>query len=287
MTGTPPRVVAAGASQFRRHGMLERAARRAGALVAAPAVRRRLKALYLRALTIRTGGRGLRATLPGGETVRVLPAYAFLSWNPDEYRAFREHARDGMTALDIGANAGAYALLLGQWAGRSGSVAAFEPSPSAFEGLRRHVRLNGLDGVVTPVRSAVGAAVGTLPFVVDAAAGEGHLASAAEAAAATTTVAVTTIDAFCARERIAPDFIKIDVEGAELDVLRGARATIERGRGRLALFVEFHPSLWPSRGISRADLERELERLGLTVVSIVPDVDPWTLEGVAVRLVPR
>ena len=55
-----------------------------------------------------------------------------------------------------------------------------------------------------------------------------------------------SIDAFCAARGTSPDVIKVDVEGAELDVLRGARQTLASCSP--ALFVEFHPSLWPARG---------------------------------------
>jgi FkbM family methyltransferase len=165
-------------------------------------------------------------------------------------------------------------------------VFAFEPSPFAYEGLCAHVRLNDVGDRVTAVRSAVSAHIGAVPFLVESTAGEGRLGPA-RSSRATLLVRSTTIDAFCEREDITPDFIKVDVEGAELEVLRGARETIARTAGRLALFVELHPSLWPERGLSRDDVAREIARLGLRVVSPVPDADPFTVEGVAARLIAR
>ena len=95
-----------------------------------------------------------------------------------------------------------------------------------------------------------------------------------------------TIDEFCAQQNIRPDVIKIDVEGAELAVLAGARNTIEAGRERLALFVEMHATRWPEFGVTQADVLAELERHRLTAISIDSSVGPWDLEGVCVRLVP-
>jgi FkbM family methyltransferase len=250
-------------------------------------IRQPLKRIYLRALTLQTRGRGLAAALPGGESVRVLPEYSFLSWNPDEYRAFRDSVRPGMTALDIGANVGAYSLLLGQWVGSGGAVFAFEPAPEAHDGLRRHIRLNGLDAIVTPIRAAAGAASSTARFVVGVTAGESRLATSGDRTVTTVDVSVTTIDQFCAREHLTPDFIKIDVEGAELDVLRGARETIRRTRGRLSLFVEMHPSLWRSSGMTLADVRAELDAQQLDALPLTPTDDPWAIEGVCLRLVPR
>ena len=285
------RIVAEGADRYRRPGLVERLAMRLSKLAWSPSVRQPLKKMYLRALTLQTRGRGLPALLPGGESVRVLPEYRFLSWNPDEYRAFRAAVRPGMTALDIGANVGAYSLLIGQWVGSSGAVFAFEPSPDAHDGLQRHIHLNALDAIVTPVRAAAGAASSTSRFVVGTTAGESRLATTATLAtddeATTVDVPVTTIDDFCAREHLTPDFIKIDVEGAELDVLRGARETIRRTRGRLSLFVEIHPSIWRTSGVTLGDVRAELDAQQLDAVPLAPTGDPWAIEGVCLRLVPR
>ncbi len=243
-----------------------------------------LRCLYRGMLSVLTLGRGFRCDLPSGERVFVSPAYRYMSWNPHEYRAFRAATKPNAVALDIGANVGAYTLLLAQWVGRGGRVFAFEPAPAPYEGLCEHIRLNGVSDVVTPVRAAVASAVRTERFVVAATAGESRLAAVADHARDTVPVAATTIDAFCAERGITPDFIKIDVEGAEVDVLRGARETIARGGNRLALFVEMHPSQWSERGMSRDDVERELAVQHLEIVPLGPSGDPWALEGICLRL---
>jgi hypothetical protein len=94
---------------------------------------------------------------------------------------------------------------------------------------------------------------------------------------------MTTIDEFCGRHGLRPSFIKVDVEGAELDVLRGARETIRAAGGELLLFVEMHPTIWPAIGVTREQVEAELGRQGLEIDGIVPG-DPWAVEGLTVRL---
>jgi len=248
--------------------------------------RRPLRRLYQAALSVATLGRGLRRQTPSGDTLYVSPAHRHINWNAIEVDAFRRAIAPGAIAFDVGANVGAYSLLLGRWVGGGGHVFAFEPSPSAFAGLGEHIRLNALDARVTPVPSAVGGVVGSLPFIVEPTAGEGRLASST-GGRATVDVRVTTLDAFCGEHGLSPDFVKVDVEGAELDVLRGARRTIARAKGTLALFVEMHPAIWPERRLTRSDVERELAGLGLRAESLVPGADPFELQGVTARLVPR
>jgi hypothetical protein len=95
-------------------------------------------------------------------------------------------------------------------------------------------------------------------------------------------VPTDTVDHICRVHRLRPDVIKIDVEGAELDVLRGARETLTDRR--VHAFVEFHPSVWPSIGVSRADVERQLSSQGFEAEPLDPSFDIWTDEGMTVRL---
>jgi FkbM family methyltransferase len=283
MPTTP--IVAGGADRFRRRGVIERIAGRMGRWTVNPAVRRYLKRWYHLALTLQSRGAGLPRVLPGGEIIRVLPLYEYVCWNPDEYRAFRQAVRPGMVALDVGANVGAYSTLLGRWVGAAGAVFAFEPAPRMFDGLVRHIEINGLTGIVKPIAAAVGGSSATAPFLLVDSVGGSRLAGGSESTDRAISVSVTTIDEFCAREHLAPDFIKIDVEGAELPALRGARETIRARRGHLALFVEMHPSIWPSLGFSREDLVAELRAQSLEARPLIPVDDMWALEGVCLRLV--
>jgi len=94
---------------------------------------------------------------------------------------------------------------------------------------------------------------------------------------------MVTIDAFCRARGINPDFIKIDVEGWELSALRGARETIRRNRGRLALFVEMHPSMWPLIGVSKEEILAELDTQQMRIAPLRPADDIWSVEGECVR----
>lgn len=267
---------------YRRPSVLERVGARLGRLLPAGAVRRGLRSVYRAVIGLGSDGRGVRATLPGGEVVRLLPEYRFVTWNEAEYEAFRAAVHPGDVVLDVGANVGAYALVMGRWVRPGGRVYAFEPAPDAFEGLRRHVALNGLEDTVHPVRAAAAGAAGRAGLRVEGISGANRLSLAGEAALDVETV---TIDGFCAREGVSPAVIKIDVEGAELEVLRGAERTIRAGGPGLALFVEMHPTLWRELGISPEEVRAELARQGLRAEPLRPSDDPWGREGECLRLV--
>ncbi len=280
-------MIAGGAQRFRDPRLLERVARQLGKLPFGGKLRHDLKRLYLRALSSQTRGEGLVATLPEGERVRVSAESAYLCWNPEEYRAFRGAVRPGGVALDVGANAGAYTLLLGQWVGASGSVFAFEPSPDVFARLVNHIRLNALDETVCAVAAAVGEHDGEGQLDISGSLGEARLTRQGHSGdVSRVSVELVTIDTFCQRQSVIPQFIKIDVEGWELSVLRGARRTIRAAGPDLQLFVEFHPAVWPSLGMSRDDLEAEFAAQDLTVIPLT-DHDPWTMGGMCVRLASR
>ena len=230
---------------------------------------------------------GLRSVLPGGEVVDVAPEARYMTWNPDEYHAFRASVRPGDVVLDAGANVGAYAVLFGQWVGSTGHVLAFEPDPIAHKRLLRHIQLNGLADRVTAVQSAIANDGPTrLRFAVFESSGISRLATdAEEPGTQIQDVDAISIDAFCDQTGRSPNVIKIDVEGAELAALRGARATIARASHRLQLFVEMHPHLWARLGFTAADIQRECEQQGLVPERLNGSCDDlWTTHGICLRL---
>jgi FkbM family methyltransferase len=139
--------------------------------------------------------------------------------------------RSGMTVLDIGAHHGYYTLLASRKVGSEGRVVAFEPSPRERRRLNLHLRLNGCRNVETE-DCALGETEGTaqLHLVLG---NESGCNSLREPAVTEQTelvpVRIERLDRVLQERRIGQvDFIKLDVEGAELSVLKGATELLHR-----------------------------------------------------------
>ena len=89
-----------------------------------------------------------------------------------------------------------------------------------------------------------------------------------DAPAVTQPVDVVTIDEVCRELKVVPSVIRMDVQGAEIHALRGARETI-RAAARLSLVVEMHPQCWPAFGVTVQDARDTLADLGLTARPLV------------------
>jgi FkbM family methyltransferase len=145
-------------------------------------------------------------------------------------RLFRERIRPGAIVFDVGANVGFFTLLASKLAGDSGRVYAFEPLPRNLDFLERHVRLNDLANVYVEAL-AVAATSGEAHFRVAQHASMGGLAEGGDLR-----VVTASLDDLIASGRVArPGFIKMDIEGAESDALRGAARLLADGSLTIAL----------------------------------------------------
>lgn len=146
-----------------------------------------------------------------------------------EIAAVLAHVRPGSLAIDIGAHKGGYTYWLTRGVGRTGKVVAFEPQPVLARKLSRCVAADR----VTVVNAAVSDRDSTLPLNVpgDGASSPGaSLESPAAVGGRTIHVPVVQLDRFLSGRALPVSFIKIDVEGHELTVFRGAEAVLRRDR---------------------------------------------------------
>jgi FkbM family methyltransferase len=159
----------------------------------------------------------------------------------------------GMTFFDIGASFGVITLEAAKIVGPEGRVYAFEPMATTALALREHLALNKLDDRVEVVEAVVDERPGEVEFwepistssqttnmmASISAAWVKQRRTSGDASERPTPRRAISIDEFCARAGLMPDVVKIDVEGAEGRVLRGAELFLRRREG--CLFLETHP----------------------------------------------
>ena len=193
-------------------------------------------------------------------------------WESETVRFVWGWLRAGMTVLDVGAHVGQYTLLASGIVGPAGRVIAFEPHPVLGRVLARNVTRAGCQNVtVLPV--ALGRASGSGTLVLhppDNFGGSSLRPDDASAGHARATVEVTTLDEALDRLGGPPvDLVKIDVEGAELDVIDGARGTLAANPG-IVLIVEFLRANPLPFGRTVEDLEARLRELGFQLFTLTP-----------------
>jgi FkbM family methyltransferase len=155
-------------------------------------------------------------------------------WEPDEQDVMRRVVRPGEVAFDVGANFGQHCPLLAELVGPTGRLFAFEPDPSRRAALLRTVTQHG-NGRLLPYALADHSGRERLFLPDDHA--MASLVNWTGKGAAETTCEVTTLDAVVERGEVpAPDFVKCDVEGAELLVFRGGRRTLDRPVAPILLY---------------------------------------------------
>ena len=183
---------------------------------------------------------------------------------PGVAQVIRRLLGPGMTAVDVGANIGLLTVPAAMRVGPTGQVLAFEPDPGPRAQLAKTLRFNGLNWV-TLTDQAVGARAGRQDFHVSAIIGHSSLHALPDSEVATEqllSVEVVTLD-----DVIAPgagiDLVKIDVEGAELEVLDGMTRVLVESPD-LAIIAEFGPSHLERAGISPDDWFRAFDEKGFS-----------------------
>lgn len=171
---------------------------------------------------------------PGEARVAPLETLNFGAYEPEESALMNRLAEGARCILDIGANIGYHALRLAQRE-VTATVHAFEPLPQSFEYLCRNTALNALGERVRTYAHGLSDANGSFEFFLSPTHGtNASLRNVAGREDARRIVGLTlTLDSWSANTGARPDFIKCDVEGAELLVFRGARATLEQHQPRV------------------------------------------------------
>jgi FkbM family methyltransferase len=236
----------------------------------------------LAALAAGLRGRELAVPVPGGAVRVDLGDWTSLllvrlgAWEPHLVALARALIRPGDVTVDAGAHVGAWTLVLAALAGAGGRVLAYEPLPDSAARARAAVAAGGLDERAQVIEAALGEREGRArlhrfssgprfpgpdAMLCSLTPGPGY-----EGAGALEVRVTALDDAPLARL----DFLKLDTEGAELAVLRGARALLARSP-RARILVELHAEELAAQGLAPADVFRELEAQGFSLLDLRPE----------------
>jgi FkbM family methyltransferase len=141
------------------------------------------------------------------------------NWEPAMQRIMKAVVTPGQVAYDLGANNGLHGLWLSTLVGDKGHVFNFEPLPSNIKEIAENFQLNQLVNY-TNVCAAVSGSNGTIQFELGEHDKQGHITSAS-GNAKRIDVQTVSLDSFIEQGNPAPDFIKMDIEGAEGAALQG------------------------------------------------------------------
>jgi FkbM family methyltransferase len=152
-----------------------------------------------------------------------------------EFLSFVRHARTGMFLFDIGANYGVFSLAAAHFGGKAIAV---DPSPIATRFAAVESRLNGFENDIRVIEACASDSSGETWMLSAGVFSDGYFTVASgRSKRELTKTRTVTVDELC-QDFGPPTHLKIDVEGYEAAVLRGARATIERHTP--LLFLELH-----------------------------------------------
>lgn len=205
--------------------------------------------------------------------VRLRLPFRYARYYPVDYELehidfFRKHIQSGDVILDIGAQMGLMSKVFADLTGPNGKVFAFEPAPPTFRVLCETIRMNHLQNTVKPVQKAVSDKKGKTTFYIsDVPLDPANSLVDYERQHRTGGIDVDliSIDDFVTDETLQKlNFIKIDAEGAEYGVLKGAGATLDRFRPLVHLAL--HPMALSSFNSSLALIYTFVTERNYTIV---------------------
>lgn len=242
-----------------------------------------------------TLGKGLPKTVNGVQL--MLPAryirYFPSNYEEDNFRFMKSCCPQGATILDIGAHIGLFAATAASSIGEQGRVYAFEPAPATLPVLEQTIRINRLANRICIVNHAMGAEKGDITFFVsdnEADNSNSLVAYKKDRKLNGVKVTMNTIDNFAASMYLSTiDFIKIDVEGAEYDTLRGGMHVLSTYRPCCILAI--HPEPIAAKGDRLEDIYDLLVSLNYDISYHGMPVDKESFcrnrELIDLHLVPR
>jgi FkbM family methyltransferase len=191
----------------------------------------------------------------------MMLARALGTYEDEKFATIDRLLKPGDVFVDVGANVGDFSLFASPRVAPSGQVVAIEPEPANVGWLKKSIDLNGLENVVV-IEGALGEeAEGSRELYLSEIGGRHSLSDQRASELGSVPVVTRSLDALIANGEVrSPTVVKVDVEGWELPMLRGAERLLRSGG--LVLLVEVHPQ----RGVDPLEVAGFLRACGYQVV---------------------
>lgn len=184
-----------------------------------------------------------------------------------EMLCFQRLAKEGMRFIDVGAHWGVFTLASLQFGGAHSIALGIEASKEAARIYKDNLKINNVEERVHVVNAACGGSVGELKMLTTGAGGADYFVIPAGNRTDTVNVAMVSVDHVVNQVGFVPTHLKIDVEGFEEEVLKGARETLEKARP--IVFLELHGDLIRERGANPMAVVSQLWEAGYTILQML------------------
>lgn len=188
----------------------------------------------------------------------------FENWGSKHNKGFKaciEACRDKQCVIDVGAHIGLVSLPASTVLHAKGKVYAFEPSTVNRDLLQFHVKKNSIKNIIVrPELIGEGDNAVRMLYECTVASGMNSVACPPKKGNFTSTQCIqTSLDSFCDKGKMLPEVIKIDVEGAEIEVLKGAKHIINKCKP--IIFLSIHPKHIVQLGHTLDELKKTIQSL--------------------------
>lgn len=212
------------------------------------------------------GRNGLERNINGTDRILVDSRLRQVSevYEPDVWQHLMRNIRPGDMIADVGAFIGLYTVALAKRVGHAGCIYAFEPDSLSAAALLKNVLLNGVKDNVRLINAAVGERNEIVNFMCSGDL-ESHIVD--KQTSNSTTVECVTLDKVLFNKPL--DILKIDVEGLEESVIRGAgKLLMDKSRCPRLIYIEVHPYAWEGIGTTSDSLLSLLNDFGYKASAI-------------------
>jgi len=186
-------------------------------------------------------------------------------FEPTETALVKREIKEGDVILDIGANIGYYTLIFAKLAGEKGRIFAFEPDPDNFFLLKKNVEINNFRNV-TLIKKGVSSKNEKVSLYLDEE-NKGNHTIFPQKGRKSIEVEVVRLDDYFEDYEGKINFIKIDIQGAEIIALQGMRNILEKNK-EVKILAEFWPEGFENYGIKSEDYLSLFSQFGFKLYDV-------------------